>query len=114
MVYQWNLSSNHFRIVLFIILLFICYSNKLNRINFLIKFQAIEKHGYAPLCSFLCSAMQSAHVISNNGEETTLINKLLRYKCESQFEVDKAQEMDFAKKLTVCKDLVMFIKYQPY
>jgi len=85
--------------------------HELNRIHFLIKFQAIEKQGFAPLCSSLCSAMQSVEVMSNNGNKVTFKNLVISNR-EREFDIDKAQEMDFAKKLTVCQDLVMFIKYQ--
>jgi len=55
--------------------------------------------------------MQSVEVISKNGIKVTFKNLVIS-KCERMFQIDKAQEMDFAKKLTVCKDLVTFIKYQ--
>eukprot|EP00102_Acyrthosiphon_pisum_P015172 XP_008185608.2 PREDICTED: LOW QUALITY PROTEIN: uncharacterized protein LOC103310131 [Acyrthosiphon pisum] len=58
--------------------------------------KGIEKQGFAPLCSSLCSAMQTVQVLHN----------------------DKAQEMDFAKKLTACKDLEkkqkLQVEYEKY
>lgn len=55
--------------------------------------------------------MQSVQVNFINSEETTSFKKLIISKCQSLFELDKAQEMDSAKKLAEinsCKDPVIF------
>ncbi|KAL4089885.1 hypothetical protein QTP88_024825 [Uroleucon formosanum] len=68
--------------------------------------KAIEEQSFAPLYSSLCSAMQSVQVNSKDGK-TVSFKKLIISKCQSLFELDKAQEMDSAKKLTEinsCKD----------
>lgn len=68
--------------------------------------KAIEEQSFAPLYASLCSAMQSVQVNSKDGK-TASFKKLIISKCQSLFELDKAQEMDSAKKLTEinsCKD----------
>ncbi|KAL5235291.1 hypothetical protein ACI65C_002701 [Semiaphis heraclei] len=68
--------------------------------------KAIEEQSFAPLYASLCSAMQSVQVSSKDGK-TASFKKLIISKCQSLFELDKAQEMDSAKKLTEinsCKD----------
>jgi len=53
--------------------------------------------------------MQSVQVSSKDGK-TASFKKLIISKCQSLFELDKAQEMDSAKKLTEinsCKDPVI-------
>eukprot|EP00102_Acyrthosiphon_pisum_P024849 XP_016662059.1 PREDICTED: eukaryotic translation initiation factor 4 gamma 3-like isoform X2 [Acyrthosiphon pisum] len=68
--------------------------------------KAIEEQWFAPLCSSLCSAMQSLKVISNNGKKATFKNLIID-KCQSLFELDKDQEVESAKKYTkirLCKD----------
>ncbi|XP_025201815.1 eukaryotic translation initiation factor 4 gamma 3-like isoform X2 [Melanaphis sacchari] len=69
--------------------------------------KAIEEQSFAPLYASLCSAMQSVQVNSKDGK-TVSFKKLIISKCQSLFELDKAQEMDSAKKLAEinsCKDL---------
>jgi len=83
-------------------------------ISLFFKFQAIEEQHFAPLYSSLCSAMQSVQVSSKDGK-TTSFKKLIISKCQSLFELDKAQEMDSAKKLTEinsCKDSVISMTYK--
>ncbi|KAF0749869.1 eukaryotic translation initiation factor 4 gamma 3-like isoform X3, partial [Aphis craccivora] len=68
--------------------------------------KAIEEQSFAPLYASLCSAMQSVQVHSKDGK-TASFKKLIISKCQRLFELDKAQEMDSAKKLTEinsCKD----------
>ncbi|XP_022171727.1 eukaryotic translation initiation factor 4 gamma 3-like isoform X2 [Myzus persicae] len=68
--------------------------------------KAIEEQSFAPLYASLCAAMQSVQVSSKDGK-TASFKKLIISKCQSLFELDKAQEMDSAKKLTEinsCKD----------
>ncbi|XP_060860797.1 eukaryotic translation initiation factor 4 gamma 3-like [Metopolophium dirhodum] len=68
--------------------------------------KAIEEQHFVPLYSSLCSAMQSVHVKSKDGK-TISFKKLIISKCQSLFELDKAQEMNSAKKRTEinsCKD----------
>jgi len=75
------------------------------------KFQAIEEQHFVPLYSSLCSAMQSVHVKSKDGK-TTYFKKLIISKCQSLFELDKAQDMNSAKKRTEinsCKDSVILM-----
>lgn len=58
--------------------------------------------------------MQSVQVNSKDGK-TASFKKLIISKCQSLFELDKAQEMDSAKKLTEidsCKDPVNSITYK--
>jgi len=57
--------------------------------------------------------MQSLHVSSKDGK-TASFKKLIISKCQSLFELDKAQEMDSAKKLTEinsCKDPVILMTF---
>ncbi|KAF0728547.1 eukaryotic translation initiation factor 4 gamma 3-like isoform X4 [Aphis craccivora] len=61
--------------------------------------KAIEEQSFAPLCACLCSAMQSVQVNSKDGKIASF-KKLIISKCQSLFELDKAQEMDSAKKIT--------------
>ncbi|XP_025411781.1 eukaryotic translation initiation factor 4 gamma 3-like isoform X3 [Sipha flava] len=68
--------------------------------------KAIEEQSFAPLYASLCSAMQTVQVISE-GDKPISFKKLIISKCQSLFELDKAQEMDSAKKLSEinsCKD----------
>jgi len=58
--------------------------------------------------------MQSVKVSSKNGRTVTF-KKLIISKCQALFELDKAQEMDSAKKLNEinsCKDLVILMTYK--
>ncbi|XP_050429511.1 eukaryotic translation initiation factor 4 gamma 3-like isoform X2 [Adelges cooleyi] len=67
--------------------------------------KAIEEQSFAPLYASLCHAMQGVQV--NTDGKTTSFKKLIISKCQSLFELDKAQEMDSAKKLAEinsCKD----------
>ncbi|KAE9542332.1 hypothetical protein AGLY_003459 [Aphis glycines] len=69
-------------------------------------YYAIEEHSFAPLYASLCSAMTSVQVNSKDGK-TASFKKLIINKCQSLFELDKAQEMDSAKKLAeinLCQD----------
>ncbi|XP_060872395.1 eukaryotic translation initiation factor 4 gamma 3-like [Metopolophium dirhodum] len=61
--------------------------------------KAIEEQSFAPLYSSLCLAMQYVQVSSKDGK-TASFKKLIISKCQSLFELDKAQKMDSAKKLT--------------
>ncbi|XP_008185707.2 eukaryotic translation initiation factor 4 gamma 3 isoform X3 [Acyrthosiphon pisum] len=68
--------------------------------------KAIEEISFARLCSILCSSMQFVEVSTNYGQ-TESFKKLIISKCQSLFELDKAQEMNAYKKLTEinsCKD----------
>lgn len=79
--------------------------------TFIFIFQAIEEQSFAPLCASLCSAMKTVQVNSKDGE-TASFKKLIINKCQSLFELDKAQEIYSAKKLTEinsCKDPVISI-----
>ncbi|CAI6363771.1 unnamed protein product [Macrosiphum euphorbiae] len=60
--------------------------------------KAIEEKSFAHLCSILCSSMQLVEVSTKYGQ-TASFKKLIISKCQSLFELDKAQEMDAAKKL---------------
>lgn len=69
--------------------------------------KAIEEQSFAPLYASLCSAMQTVQVEAREGKKTASFKKLIISKCQSLFELDKAQEMDSAKKLAeinACKD----------
>ncbi|XP_050535904.1 eukaryotic translation initiation factor 4 gamma 3-like isoform X2 [Daktulosphaira vitifoliae] len=69
--------------------------------------KAIEEQSFAPLYASLCYAMQGLQVIYENGTKSTSFKKLIISKCQSLFELDKAQEMDSAKRLSEinsCKD----------
>lgn len=75
----------------------------------IILFKAIEEQSFAPLYASLCQAMQGLQVNYDNGTKTTSFKKLIISKCQSLFELDKAQEMDSAKRLSEinsCKDPV--------
>lgn len=79
--------------------------------------KAIEEQSFAPLIASLSHAMQNVQVSSGEGNKISF-KKLIISKCQSLFELDKAQEMDSAKKLAEinsCKDPVIyyyiFIKY---
>lgn len=68
--------------------------------------KAIEEQSFAPLYASLCSAMQTVQVVSAEGAKMSF-KKLIISKCQSLFELDKAQETDSAKKLAEinsCKD----------
>lgn len=55
--------------------------------------------------------MQSVQVSSGEGGNKKTFKKLIISKCQSLFELDKAQEMDSAKKLSEinsCKDPVIY------
>jgi translation initiation factor 4G len=55
--------------------------------------------------------MQSVQVSCGEGNKITSFKKLIISKCQSRFQLDKAQEMDSAKKLAeinACKDPVIY------
>lgn len=55
--------------------------------------------------------MQTVQVEAREGKKMASFKKLIISKCQSLFELDKAQEMDSAKKLAeinACKDPVRF------
>lgn len=55
--------------------------------------------------------MQGVQVSCAEGNKMTSFKKLIISKCQSLFELDKAQEMDSAKKLAeinACKDPVIY------
>lgn len=80
-------------------------------LTFIFIFQAIKKQSFAHLCASLCSAVKSVEVNSKDGK-TASFQKLIVNKCHRVFDLDKAQEIDSAKKLkeiNSCKNPVISI-----